>query len=385
MRTVTEDLVVCGDYPNLAKHLPGILMETDLDYAPGTGHASPGSTFRLGLLADASIAIRREGSALEISEPAECIPPTRLAPRARRHALDESTEDRVKGLLGVATDSRIPHGPTHQPSTQKLLNTLPSSIRSRASSLDEPRPLPFRWQFPVGKRYRIGDPAAFAAMKERNIEWYVTTGVLVEDCTGLRWNAGTYNYLLYWHVEGVPAPGEEDAGQKWLKIEPDVVRDWQKENWEADFGEAVMDVEDEPSTPIVEGLNIMNEPLSPLSKVSSVPLKSALRSHNGPPSPSPSTQSDTGPGSPKREKKVKFHRKKGKRTVLLEVDDEGVLVEEQGKIVETKVDETDVLSDNEGRSAKNGWGCYEIDPNDNLVYSHNLKLSKPLTSAPNGF
>ncbi|OAG13953.1 hypothetical protein CC77DRAFT_1045008 [Alternaria alternata] len=323
---MTEDLVVCGDYPKLAKRLPGIPMDTGIDCTPGTGHTSPGSTFRLGLLADASIAIRREGSALEISEPAECIPPTRL--------------------LGVATDSRIPHGPTRQPSTQKLLNTLPSSIRSRASSLDKPRPLPFRWQFPVGKRYRVGDPAAFAAMKERNIEWYVTTGVLVEDCTGLRWNAGTYNYLLYWHVEGMPAPGEEDAGQKWLQIEPDVVRDWQRENWEADFGEAVMDVEDEPATPIVEGFNIMNEPLSPLNK-------------NGPPSPSPSTQSDNGPESPKREKKVKFHRKKGKRTVLLEVDDEGVPVEEQGKIVETKVDETDVLSDNEGRSAKNGWGRIE--------------------------
>jgi hypothetical protein len=114
-----------------------------------------------------------------------------------------------------------------------------------------------------------------------------------------------------------------------------------------------MDVEDEPATPIVEGFIIMNEPLSPLNKVSSVPLKSALRSHNGPPSSSPSTQSDTGSGSPKREKKVKFHRKKGKRTVLLEVDDEGVPLEEQGKIVETRVDEVANLSDDEGRSAKN--------------------------------
>ncbi|KAL1798015.1 hypothetical protein ACET3X_004621 [Alternaria dauci] len=92
-------------------------------------------------------------------------------------------------------------------------------------------------------------------MKERNIEWYVTTGVLVEDCTGLRWNAGTYNYLLYWHVESMAVPGKQDTGQKWLKIEPDAVRDWQKDNWEADFGEAVMDVEDEPATPIVEDGN----------------------------------------------------------------------------------------------------------------------------------
>ncbi|RYN98078.1 hypothetical protein AA0120_g2746 [Alternaria tenuissima] len=151
----------------------------------------------------------------------------------------------------------------------------------------------------------------------------------------------------------MPAPGEEDAGQKWLRIEPDVVRDWQRENWEADFGEAVMDVEDEPATLIVEGLNIMNEPLSPLNKVSSVPLKSALRSQNGPPSPSPSTQSDTGPGSPKIERKVKFHRRKEKRMVLLEVDDEGLPLEEEGKVFETRVDEVADLSDNEGRSAKN--------------------------------
>ena len=113
-----------------------------------------------------------------------------------------------------------------------------------------------------------------------------------------------------------------------------------------------MDVEDEPATPIVEGLNIMSEPLLPLNKVSSVPLKSALRSHNGPPSPYPSTQSDTGPGSPKREKKVKFHRKKGKRLILLEVDDEGLPLEEQGKVVETRMDEVAILSDNEGRTAK---------------------------------
>jgi hypothetical protein len=36
----------------------------------------------------------------------------------------------------------------------------------------------------------------------------------------------------------------------------------------------------------------------------------------------------------------------------LEVDDEGVPVEEQGRVAETKVDEVGVLSDSEGRTTK---------------------------------
>ncbi|RYN23747.1 hypothetical protein AA0114_g12825 [Alternaria tenuissima] len=58
------------------------------------------------------------------------------------------------------------------------------------------------------------------------------------------------------------------------------------------------------------------------------------------------------PGSPKREKKVRLDQKKRKRIVLLEVDNVGVLVEEQGKVIETTVDEMDVLSDNEGRTMR---------------------------------
>ncbi|KAG9191408.1 hypothetical protein G6011_09496 [Alternaria panax] len=361
MRTVTDELVVCGVSSNIREPFPNVIIETEVDYTPGTGHVSPTSLFRLGLLSDASIALRREGSALEISGPARCEPPALAAPRARQHALDESTEGTVKGLLGAPTVSRISHGPANQPSTAKLLKTLPNSIRSRASSLDEPRPLLFHWKFPVGKRYRIADQATFATLKEKKIEWYVTTGVMVEDCTGVRWNAGTYEYLLYWHVEGMPTPEDVEAVGKGLKIDREFMRDWHKWKWEAEFGEAVMDVDDEPATPIVEEMKL---PLSPLRKVRSRPptpscerslppgCKSALRRHSQDGSPAPRSLSmmlDPGSGSPKREKKVKFHRK---RLVLMEVDDESVPVEEQGRIVETKEDEIGDLSDNEGRSAR---------------------------------
>jgi hypothetical protein len=352
---VTGEPVVCGITSDVTEPFLDLLVQTDLDYVPGTGHTSPNSTFRLGLLADSSIAFRIEGSALDISDSAEHDIHAHFAPRARRHALDESTEETVKSLLGVPTGSNIstapaqpiippiPHGPAHQPPTSKLLKTLPSSIRSRASSVDKPRPLPFRYKLPPGCRYRIGDHAAFAALKEKNIEWYVTTGLLVEDCTGLRWNAGKYNYLLYWHVEGMPTPDAENTTQKWLKIEPDVVRDWQKENWEAEFGQAVMDVEDEPATPIVEERDAMDEPMPPLGKISSLPLKSALRSQSRPASPCPSMTSDPGSGSPKREKKVRLHSKKQKRFVEWDI--------------ETSVDEVDVLSDNEGRTTRKWLGA----------------------------
>ncbi|CAG5180824.1 uncharacterized protein ALTATR162_LOCUS9450 [Alternaria atra] len=265
MRTVAEKLVVCGVSPDVSEPFPDILTDTDLNHGPVIKDISPTGTFILGLPASALIALRRGDSALEILESGECELPTRPELRARRHALDASTEETVKGLVRVQADSRIPHDPAHQPSTQKLLKTLPSSIRNRAKSLDEPQPLLFRYKLP-DRRYRIGDPDAFAALKEKNIEWYVTTGVLVEDCTGLRWNAGTYKYLLYWHVEGMPTPDGIDPGEKWLKIEPDCVRDWQKEKWEAEFGYAVMNVIDGPATPIVEEIDAMSEPMSPLNK-----------------------------------------------------------------------------------------------------------------------
>jgi hypothetical protein len=350
MRTVAEELVVCGVSLDVSEPFPDILVDTDLNHGPGIKDISPTGTFILGLPESASIALRR-GSALKILESGEYELPTRPALRARRYALDASTEETVKDLVRVPADSRIPHGPAHQPSTQKLLKTLPSSIRNRAKSLDEPQPLPFQYKLP-NQRYRIGDPDAFAALKGKNIEWYATTGVLVEDCTGLRWNAGTYKYLLYWHVEGMPTPDGIDPGEKWLKIEPDCVRDWQKEKWEAEFGDAVMNVTDEPATPIVEEMDAMSKPMSPLNKVSSLPFRSVLRNSSRPTSPSPSFTSDPGSGSPKREKKVRLCRKRGNRIVLLEVDDEGVPVEEQGRVAETKVDEVGVLSDSEGRTTK---------------------------------
>lgn len=293
-------------------------------------------------------------------------------PRARRHALDSSTSLSVKAFLVPQTDSRIPHGPAHQPPTEKLLKTVPTSLRNRAKSLHEPHPLPFRWTLPPNVRFRIGDEEAFAALQVKNIEWYVTTGLLVEDFTGLRWNSGSYTYLLYWHVEEMPVPdGTADVGRKWLSINPGFMRDYQKEKWESEFGDEVLVVEDEPATPIVEreDLSLIELP-SPVVTVGSRPptpgrerclrpgSKSALRSscQSRPVSPSPSLVSDTGSESPRREKKVRLLREKRKRFVVLEVDDDDdVPVAEEGKVVETMVDEMDVLSDNEGRTARN-WG-----------------------------
>ncbi|KAI4953991.1 hypothetical protein J4E91_001700 [Alternaria rosae] len=211
----------------------------------------PTGTFTLGLLADASIALRRKRSALETVEEDECSDFMDSTPRARRHALDSSTSSSVKAFLVPLTDSRTPHGPAHQPPTEKLLKTVPTSLRNRAKSLHEPHPLPFRWTLPPNVRFRIGDAEAFAALQVKNIEWYVTTGLLVEDFTGLRWNAGSYTYLLYWHVEGMPTPdGVAGEGRKWLKINPGFMRDCQKEKWEREFGDEVLVVEDEPATPI---------------------------------------------------------------------------------------------------------------------------------------
>ena len=372
MRTVTGELVVCGDNSNIPEVSREALTERRLDHAFDPGDTIPTGTFMLGLLADASIALRREGSALEIVDEDECSDFMGSIPRSRRHALDPNTSSSVKALLVPQTDSRIPHGPANQPPTDKLLKTVPTSLRNRAKSLHEPQPLPFRWSLPPNARFRIGDPEAFAALQVKNIEWYVTTGLLVEDFTGLRWNAGSYTYLLYWHVEGMPTPdGTADAGRKWLSINPGFMRDWQKEKWEREFGDEVLVVEDESATPIVEREDLgVIEVGNPVGKVGNRPptpsrercllpgSKSALKSscQSRPVSPSPSLVSDTGSESPKRGKKVRLLKEKRKRIVMWKADDnEDVPVAEAGKFVETMVDEVDTLSDNEGKTARN-WG-----------------------------
>jgi hypothetical protein len=381
MHTVPSELVVCGINPDVSSTSQEDSAENGSDHVFNMEDIVPTGAFTLGPLADASIALRREGSALEIADEDESNVSVRSTPRERRHALDESSETTVKALLVLpantrssspaqikasqSIDTRIPHGPANQPTTSALLKTIPSSIRNRAKSLHEPHPLPFRWKLPQGQRFRIGDPEAFTALQQKNIEWYVTTGLLLEDYTGLRWNAGTYRFLLYWHVEGMPTPdGIEDKGRKYLRIEPEFMRDWQKEKWQREFGDGVLDVEDEPATPIIQ-LDTLADPPSPFKQVSSRPLtpsrernlppwsKSALRSQSRPASPTLSIRSDPGPP---REKKVRLQSRKCKRIVELEVDDDGVAIVEQGKIVERNVDEVGVLSDNEGRTARNWLG-----------------------------
>jgi hypothetical protein len=157
----------------------------------------------------------------------------------------------------------------------------------------------------------------------------------------------------------MPTPNGIDTGHKWLRIRTESMRDWQKDKWEAEFGSAVVD--DEPATPIVERYALI-EPLSPLNKVRSRPptpsrerpllpgCKSALRSQSRPASPSPFITSDS--GSLKREKRVRLQRESWKRIVEWEFADADLPEEEQGRVVETNVDETDVLVDNEGRTAR---------------------------------
>jgi hypothetical protein len=82
--------------------------------------------------------------------------------------------------------------------------------------------------------------------------------------------------------------------------------------------------------------------------------KSALRSQIRPVSPCPSITSDS--GSLKREKRVRLQRESWKRIVEWEFADANLPEEEHGRVVETNVDETGVLVDNEGRTARKWMG-----------------------------
>ncbi|KAF7570690.1 hypothetical protein PtrM4_106920 [Pyrenophora tritici-repentis] len=232
-----------------------------------------------------------------------------------------------------------PHGPANQPATDKLVKTFPSSIRSRVRSFTDAEPLAFRWKFPVNKRYRVKDEEAFAALREKNIEWYVTTGLLKEDHLGLQWAAGDYTYLLYWHHDWMPTPAGVDSTCRGLHIAPEFIREWQVGNWEKHFADVVL--EDRPATPFVDQSDSSIAPLflwkgSALSKCR-VP---------------PPLSSDSDAGSPVRGKRVRLHREKSYRILELAMDDSGVPVEEEGKVVETKIDETAILTDNEGKTVK---------------------------------
>jgi len=389
MRIVNEGPIVCGS--RISQESPST---THFDQTvPDTCHSGPFDTFTLGVPANASLMLTREGGGMDAEGAVRSGLVVHSAPI--KHAQSGRTDDEyTRGSLSAlpsalehvslspqpptitpadipvqpVSDPRIPHGSANQPATSKLLKTFPSSIRTRVRSFTDAEPLAFRWKFPANKRYRVKDEEAFAALREKNIEWYVTTGLLIEDHLGLKWVAGDYTYLLYWHADWMPAPDDVDKTHRSLHIRLEFIREWQVGKWEADF--ACKFLEDRPATPIVEDSDPMSGALSPLERAKSptntpcatrgLPLRprSALSKHQVQEMPaSPlSVSSCWGSGSPDRLKRVRLHREKKYRTVELTVDDTGIPVEEEGKLLETMFDEMTVLTDNEGKTVRSWLG-----------------------------
>lgn len=72
MRTIIGELVASGTNPGVPETDLKTSAENDVDYVFDHEDMIPTGTFTLGLLADASIALRRKGSALEIGDEDEC-------------------------------------------------------------------------------------------------------------------------------------------------------------------------------------------------------------------------------------------------------------------------------------------------------------------------
>jgi len=389
MRVVNEGPIVC-DSRSSQESLSTIHFDQTV---PDTYHSGPFDTFTLGVPANAALMLKREGGGMDAEEAVRrglMVYSTPIKPAQPGHIDDEYTSGSLSTLPPAlehvssspqpptitpadipaqpVSDPRIPHGSANQPATSKLLKTFPSSIRNRIRSFTDAEPLAFRWEFPANRRYRVKDEEAFAALREKNIEWYVTTGLLIEDHLGLKWTAGDYTYLLYWHTDWMPTPDGVDKTRRSLHIRPEFIREWQVEKWEADLAYQVL--EDRPATPIVEDSDLMSGALSPLDKVRSpantpgvtrgLPLRprSALSKHQiqGMPASPLSASSCSGSYSSDRPKSVRLHREKRHRIVELTVDDAGIPIEEEGELLETKFDETAVLTDNEGKTVRSWLG-----------------------------
>ncbi|KAF1831918.1 hypothetical protein BDW02DRAFT_600411 [Decorospora gaudefroyi] len=254
------------------------------------------------------------------------------------------------------TEPRISHGPTKQPPISRLLKAFPCSIRDRVRTLVNPQPLPYRWKFPSTKRYHIHDQEAFTALKEKNIEWYVTTGLLVENRHGLRWAAGNFDHLLFWHEDDMspPLPAEDSNTEERNLFRVSscsgFMTNWQRPGWNLDTWPTVAE-ENRPATPIVDKTDTTNPPCSSpgLDRVRSLPpTPSSARSLPADLRSAFSRRSSY--TAPTCGKKVRLHHKRRRRILEVEVDDEGVVVEKGGKVVETMVDVLDSLSDNEGKT-----------------------------------
>lgn len=373
MRTVAEGPVVCDR--RSGQESPSV---THFDQtAHDTNHSGPFGAFTLGVLANDPLMLNREGSDLtvDVAAPSELV--VHSAPPTPTQAVDQDIKHKRVTLPTIPpTDMPVeptpnppsPHGPSNQPSTSALLKTFPSSIRTRVRSFTDAQPLAFRWKFPPNKRYRIKDSEAFAALREKNIEWYVTTGLLIEDCLGLKWAAGDYTYLLYWHDECMPIPEVVDGTGRALSIGSGFVREWQVGRWKEGVARQVL--EDRPATPIIGEDDLMGGSVFPWETVGRVPStpgtvgalplrpRSALsnRQDQGVPESSLLLSVGSDLSLLNRGKKVRLRREKRHRIVELAVDDKGVPLEEKGKVLERQYDGTTVLTDNEGKTVRSWLG-----------------------------
>jgi hypothetical protein len=259
---------------------------------------------------------------------------------------------------------------TNQPSTHILIKSLHPRIRDRARSLD-PDPLEYYWDFTPHRRYWVKDTLAFETISLKGVPWMVTNGTLVETNLGLRWAGGDCTYLLRTLEEGFSLPEGMDSQSPIVEVTDEFVRSVQLERWKKDMRDLVP--LDRPPTPIVEEEDPMTHSFPTLEEVRGLPptpssarglrpmSKSAFnhrRNSSTPTSPlSPSfPSSEARPGSSYSDRSVRFYRKKRCRTVEWETDAAGVAIDEEGKVVETKIDETENLSDNEGRTSKQWLG-----------------------------
>ena len=117
-----------------------------------------------------------------------------------------------------------------------------------------------------------------------------------------------------------------------------------------------------PATPIVESPDPAEDDFVPLSRWSSAPLSPSCE--RGLPPRSRSALRQRREGSvletlfllPESGRRVKLDKRRRQRRIKPKVDEAGAAVEEEGRIVERRLEWTDSLSDNEGRTARNWFG-----------------------------
>jgi hypothetical protein len=391
MRVVADGpVVVCSLVPDTPK------INRDVEHERDTKHEASVKTVQQTEAADQSDALALgspAGSTLMKKRSLSPLRPKKKAPDPQRtHLPEPATQTPETEHLPTSVD-RPPHlqpapasrpasAPpnqvvdtpvprkrhTNQPSTHILIKNLHGCIRDRAKSLD-PEPLEFYWDFTANRRYWVKDPLAFECIGLKNIPWMVTNGTLVETSLGLRWAGGEYTYLLVTlDEEEFPLPEGMHDDSPIVKISNEFVRGVQVERWKKSVKDVV--TLERPPTPIVQREDPLAEEFPVLEEVRGLPptpssarnlrpeSRSALsrpRNSSTPASPfSPLFASR--PRSPMSEKGVRFHCKKHCRTIEHEVDEAGVEVEEEGKVIETKIDETENLSDNEGRTSKRWLG-----------------------------